>query len=65
MHRNYMPRKPTTKEDAVRSAALSLLKAIKAAEEIGLRVNWPRRVDELTSIRISETGRANPVRPTG
>jgi hypothetical protein len=42
-------------EKAVREAAQELHRAIKAAEEAGLRVIWPSRADALHAIAISET----------
>jgi hypothetical protein len=45
----------TNIEKAVREAAHDLHKAIKAAEEAGLRVIWPSRASALPTIVISET----------
>jgi hypothetical protein len=45
----------TNVENAVREAARELHKAIKAAEEAGLRVIWPSRAESLPAIAVSET----------
>lgn len=49
----------STKEKAVRDAALALYEAIIAARKAGLVVAWPGSVEGLCNISISETARAN------
>lgn len=46
------------KEKAVRDAAASLHSAIADARKAGFAVVWPRTVEGLASIAISETGKA-------
>lgn len=45
----------STKETAVRAAAINLHDAILAARKAGLRVEWPATIEGLTSIAISDT----------
>ena len=52
------------KEKAVRDAAASLHAAIVDARKAGFAVVWPRAVDGLTSIAISETGKVAPAEPS-
>jgi len=50
----------STKEDAVRTAAVKLFDAIAAANKEGLVVTWPATLDGLHKIAISETDQPAP-----
>lgn len=43
------------REESIRSAALALRAAILDGQAAGLHVDWPRQVEELERIQISET----------
>lgn len=49
----------STKEKAVRDAAVTLHAALVAAKAVGLVVVWPSSPDGLQSLAISETAKSN------
>lgn len=53
----------STKEKAVRDAAVALHKAISDAKSAGLAVLWPSSPEGLAGIAISETGEVKADEP--
>lgn len=51
------------KEKAVREAAAALHLAFVDARKAGLTITWPRSVEGLAALAVSETAKAEPAEP--